>query len=605
MFSFTAIKSKSTPPRVISNHFQTQKTPLLGRVSKGIYPIQEAGIGSLGLDKSCLINAIQKGFRLIDTAKVYKNEKIIGEAIAESGIDPNDVFVSTKLFNSNLESREALSNAVEDSIAQLGKIPEIFLMHGPYPEAAMLALFNELESMKKTGLVKEYGVSNFDLDQLQFLVQHGVNPVLNQVEYHPYFQRPELLRFCQENNIVLQAYRPLAEGKALSDHTINSIAQEHRVKPACIVYTWLSQLGIPIVAKVSSNSHQNEYAESGQIELSAQQMHAISSLNQREVGRTCKKGGWLVPFTSAVQKQWMSDGLRELKKYADVLNIEGGLIPKHCFTNPNQKWANVGVVLDHPFMTGIDLEELSKMNKEFKLKEALIPEYNERKVCLAHATILKYYIGQAHKIANKIESENVNVVIQVHRGSSSLRQIEQLEHALSICFGNEFQKHICSTLPHAVSAYASKEKNLSVEFRYGYRPETIGHYERADIVVSLSMVAGLKEELPSGSLVLPCQFIPMSLKDMIMKKQDSYKVTNHLADNLSEMLSVQTEELVTAVNQDPLFTSENKSKQHIAKKLSISDFSSVTLLEVDGLFNPKKLSKHFSIDFGRSPKAKL
>src|SRR5690606_3822606 len=124
-----------------------------------------------------------------------------------------------------------------------------------------------------------------------------------------------------------------------------------------------------------------------------------------------------------------------------------------------------------------------------------------------------------------------------------------------------------------VSAYTFKERNLSLEFRYGYKPETIGHYEDADIVVSLSMVAGLNEQLPSGSLVLPCRFVPMSLEDMVMKTCDCYVAPNHLADNLAEVLSVQTDELIEAVNQDALFASENESKQHVAKKLKVLDFN--------------------------------
>lgn len=535
--------------------------------------MSKAGISLQKIEKSHLIDAINNGCRLVDTMK--GNENSINEAIGESNIPLDDVAVMTKL--PHIENREALRKAVEESAQQLGKVPELFLIPDP-SKTYLLSLLHEQEMLKKEDKVKEYGVCNLDRQQLQFLIDRGAKPTLNQVEYHPYFQRPELLKFCQENGIVLQAYEPLSASEALSDHTIQTIAGDHHVSTACIIYSWLAQLGIPMVA--------NETISSDLIELSASEMDAIASLN-----KTVQPA----PFTAKMQKQWRTEELKELKRHCDVLNIEGGRIP-NLF---NGKWANVGVVLDHPFSTGIDLDELTSNNKRFRLKEALIPEYNENKISLTFVTILKYYVEKAHEIAKKNRSENVHIVFQVHRGASSHRPIEQLESALKLCFGDEFKVKEGDHPFNTVAAYNSE--NAVVEFRKGYEEGTIGNYENADIVVSLSMLAGFNEQLPSGSLVLPGrEFIPMSLHDMVMRKCDSYHVKNHLAEHIEEVLDVQTQELIDAINKEPLFASENQAKNdHKALWLKKEDFSPATLLQVDGIFNPKKLPDHFSVAYSK------
>lgn len=225
----------------------------------------------------------------------------------------NRVSVVTKLHAPCLQSRSTLESAVHDSVSKLGKIPEFTLIHGPYPDVNMIYMMDILEGMKKSSVIKEWGVSNFSHEHLDFLDGHHLRPVLNQVEYSPYFHQRDLLDYCRQHSIALQAYRPLAEGKVLLDPTIIQLATKYHVSPASLVYSWLSQQDIAIVSKVSSELHQNEYAMSGDIKLSAEDTLLMESLHKADgSGRTCTKGGWFVPFTAEVELNWMGSLLAKI-----------------------------------------------------------------------------------------------------------------------------------------------------------------------------------------------------------------------------------------------------------------------------------------------------
>lgn len=262
------------------------------------------GIGTLRLEQQSLEQGLRNGLRVVDTAKAYGNEEMVGNVIKKF---PESATVITKLYRPNCENKQTLRNAVQDSIKKLGKVPEFFLIHGPYPDVNMLSLLAELELMKEEQLVKEWGVSNFDTEHLEVITDHhGFVPALNQVEYHPLFQRANLLKFCKFHRIIMQAYRPLCEGKILEDPTIKKIANAHNVNAAAVVYSWLAQQQIPMVAKVSSDEHQKEYLTQSSLALSDAEMNEIAVLNQPDgKGRTCTKGGWFVPFSEEIKRKWL------------------------------------------------------------------------------------------------------------------------------------------------------------------------------------------------------------------------------------------------------------------------------------------------------------
>ena len=166
-------------------------------------------------------------------------------------------------------------------------------------------MVHEIEILKKQGFIKEWGVSNFEAIHLQQLIEKGFIPALNQIEYHPFFQRLKLLAFCKQQDILVQAYRPLAKGRVFENPTLQSIAARHTTSTATLVYSWLAQQAIAIVTKVSSLEHQREYAESGKIHLSDEEMQEIAAINYpEETGRSCTTGGWFVPFDEEVAMKW-------------------------------------------------------------------------------------------------------------------------------------------------------------------------------------------------------------------------------------------------------------------------------------------------------------
>jgi len=286
-------------------------TPLYSqRISRamhsGVLTFPMVGIGTYKMKKAAIFSAAYKGFVLFDTAKVYETEEAAGEMIQE--ISRDRLIIITKLARVHLSDLKTFRDAIEDSIKKLGSIPDFFLIHSPYRDVPILAVARALEMMKQEGIIKEWGVSNFELEHLDFLLQHNLRPAINQVEYHPFFQRPDLLKFCKQHNIILQAYRPIVRGKALEHPTIQHLAQQYKVDPAVIIYNWLLQQEIPFVTTVNSDIHQDILVNAELITFTSEEMASISALHEPgEAGRTCMKDDWFGPFTEDVRNAWREE----------------------------------------------------------------------------------------------------------------------------------------------------------------------------------------------------------------------------------------------------------------------------------------------------------
>lgn len=273
--------------------------------------IPVAGLGTFKMTQENIVKASRHQFRLIDTAKAYGNEHEIGTALRSYYPKP---IVITKLFEKNVMSEQAMREAVNDSTQKLGQAPDLVLVHAPYFRVNMKVVFQELEKMKNEGLFKEYGSSNFDLDQMKYLVNElMITPALNQVEYHVDYQRRELLEFCKQHSIVVQAYRPLAGGKLWGNESaekkermakLEKIAAHYNCGVPELLYTWIAQEGMAMVAKVSSEEHQKEYLNSGRFEIGKEDLEEIRRMNRGEAGRTCTRDDWTVPFTNEVKATW-------------------------------------------------------------------------------------------------------------------------------------------------------------------------------------------------------------------------------------------------------------------------------------------------------------
>lgn len=290
--------------------------------------------------------------------------------------------------------------------------------------------------------------------------------------------------------------------------------------------------------------------------------------------------------------------LGQLKHFADGLNIEGGTIYDK-YLRQEQIWSNLCIVLDRPFEDGIEWQELTNSNT-FPLKEATILDYNETQVNFIYATVMHYYITNAHKILDKPLHQTAKILIQVHRNTSGPRHIELLEQLLCQCSPDleKVKQKKDGLSKYELFSYFFPDINVQVDYCYGVAPENLGKqgkYSDVDIVLSFSLVAGLHPNWKSGSLLIPDQHIPFYLKDTHLALDGKYFVKNHLNQILCDLIRNQNDEILNTVNTH--FYSLNPQKRNLrAKKLIQEDFKNAVLLQVDDLFNPSQLSQTFKLE---------
>lgn len=304
---------------------------------------------------------------------------------------------------------------------------------------------------------------------------------------------------------------------------------------------------------------------------------------------------WVLFFLAVITGSLAAEelSLDQLKEVADGLNIEGGTI-YHKYLRQEQTWSNLCIVLDRPFVDGIEWQELTNTNS-FPLKEAAILDYNEAQVNFAYATVMHYYITHAHQIAAKPADQMAKILIQVHRNSSGPRHIALLEQLLCHCYPDlEKVKQTGEALSkskYELFSYFFPGINVQVDFCYGAAPENLGElgkYGEVDIVLSFSLVAGLHTEWKSGSLLIPNQHIPFYLETVCLALEERYFVQNHLNQILCDLINNQDDAVLEVINK--LFYSLNPLKHTLkAKKLTQEDFKNATLLQADGMFNPSQL----------------
>lgn len=196
--------------------------------------------------------ALEAGYRSIDTAAAYGNETGVGAAIAKSGIPQDELFVTTKLWNSD-HGRDSTLRAFDASLHKLGlEVLDLYLIHWPVPSRGLFVeTWRALEELYRDGRVRAIGVSNFTEAHLgRLLSEVEVRPVLNQVELHPYFAQTQLRAFHADREIVTEAWAPLGQGgPLLGDPVITALAEQHGVTPAQVVLRWHLQKGHVVIPK--------------------------------------------------------------------------------------------------------------------------------------------------------------------------------------------------------------------------------------------------------------------------------------------------------------------------------------------------------------------
>jgi len=227
-------------------------------------------------------HAFQVGYRSIDTAQFYENETGVGRAIEQSTIPREELFITTKVWNSH-QGYDKTLQAFEESIEKLQlEYLDLYLIHWPTPMYdRYVETYQALEKLYKDGRVKAIGVSNFHIEHLERILDEcEIPPVLNQVECHPYFQQKELKSFCNKHNIYIEAWSPLARGEVLADKTINQIAEKYEKTPAQVILRWHIQEKSIIIPKSVTPSRIHENINVFDFELREEDMDEIAKLDR-------------------------------------------------------------------------------------------------------------------------------------------------------------------------------------------------------------------------------------------------------------------------------------------------------------------------------------
>jgi diketogulonate reductase-like aldo/keto reductase len=245
--------------------------PLLGL---GVYDMYKAEA------EKALEDALAIGYRLIDTASMYENEVEIGNAIKRSGLDRKEIFLTTKLNNTDHGYDQAL-NAFDDSLKKLGQdYVDLYLIHWPIKEGRA-ASWKGLEKLYAEKRVKAIGVANYNIALLEELkTTASLVPAVNQIEFSPWLYQEDLLAYCKQAGIQVQSYSPITRGLKFSDERLVLLCNKYNRTPAQIVLNWHLQHGISTIPKSSKKERLVENFEASNFTLSSEDVKIMNSFNE-------------------------------------------------------------------------------------------------------------------------------------------------------------------------------------------------------------------------------------------------------------------------------------------------------------------------------------
>ncbi|WP_460278239.1 aldo/keto reductase [Clostridium sp. CTA-5] len=248
------------------------KMPLLGF---GTYKV-ESGESVINSVKE----ALKIGYRHIDTAAFYGNEEGVGIAIKESGIKREDIFLVSKVWNTE-QGYEKTIKSFEDSLKRLGTdYLDLFLIHWPQP--LHKETWKALEKLYNEGRVKAIGVSNYTVNHLKDLLKDSeISPMVNQIEFHPKLIQSELMDFCNKNNIQIEAWSPLMRGGIFKIKLLDELSKKYKKTISQIVLRWDLQMGVVTIPKSIKPSRIKENADIFDFELTNEDMKRINELNEK------------------------------------------------------------------------------------------------------------------------------------------------------------------------------------------------------------------------------------------------------------------------------------------------------------------------------------
>jgi 2,5-diketo-D-gluconate reductase A len=250
--------------------------------------IPQLGFGVFQIEpkdtKQATLAALEVGYRHIDTAEMYGNEKEVGEAVRESGLDRDDIFVTSKL-NNGFHAYDDAPGAFDQTLKDLGfDYLDLFLIHWPLPNVGdFVETWKAMEDIYKSGRVRSIGVSNFQRHHLQRLFDETETvPVVNQIEVHPYLTQDDLRAFGTQHGIVTEAWSPIARGKVLDDPTLVKIGEDHGKSTAQVTLRWHIQRGDIVFPKSVTRSRIEDNLDVFDFELDDDEVEQITALNRNE-----------------------------------------------------------------------------------------------------------------------------------------------------------------------------------------------------------------------------------------------------------------------------------------------------------------------------------
>jgi len=241
--------------------------------------------------------ALRLGYRHIDTAEMYDNEREVGEGLRASGVKRNDIFITTKVWPSHFAPRE-FERAARDSLVRL-RLSEVdlLLLHWPNPQIPLAETLGALCKVKRDGLARHVGVSNFTVALMDEALRLSSEPlVCNQFECHPFLDQSTLIGACRRNGLAVVAYSPIAKGRVGDDETLSRIGAAHTKSAAQVCLRFLVQQNIVVIPRTSKVERLSENAAIFDFALGAQEMADISALARRD--------GRLVNSAFSRQQEW-------------------------------------------------------------------------------------------------------------------------------------------------------------------------------------------------------------------------------------------------------------------------------------------------------------
>ncbi len=255
----------------------------------------ELGLGTWqNKEESCaksVKQALNMGYKHIDTAQIYENESQVGKGIKKADVDRENFFLASKVWIDQLNKEDVIKSTKESLEKLQTSYVDLMYIHWPAGEYSPEETFEGFKNLKETGLIKNIGVSNFTVSQMEEAMTHA-EIFANQVEMHPLLPQEELLQACKENDVELVAYSPLARGEVFNVEEIQEVAEKHGVSEAQVSLAWVIEKGATPIPKASSEDHIRDNFEALEVELENEDIQKIDSIDREERMVNPEFGPW-------------------------------------------------------------------------------------------------------------------------------------------------------------------------------------------------------------------------------------------------------------------------------------------------------------------------